>query len=134
VFDGIRNAAIEDRYAWFTAFYNDFFNSENFLGTRLSEQALRHAWNVAAGSSWYASFAVVDSWLTDFRSDVEKVTVPALIVHGTDDRILPINSTGREFTKRLPSAEYVEIEDAPHGMLWTHGAEINEILLRFLAK
>ncbi|BBE21807.1 arylesterase [Arthrobacter sp. MN05-02] len=134
VFDGIRNAAIEDRYAWFTNFYNDFFNTDNFLGNRLSEEALRNAWNVASGSSWYASFAVVDSWLTDFRSDVEKVTVPALIVHGTDDRILPIDSTGREFTKRLPSAEYVEIEDAPHGMLWTHGAEINEVLLRFLAK
>ena len=134
VFDGIRNAAIEDRYAWFTNFYNDFFNTDNFLGNRLSEEALRNSWNVAAGSSWYASFAVVDSWLTDFRSDIEKVTVPSLIVHGTDDRILPIDSTGREFTKRLPSAEYVEIEDAPHGMLWTHGAEINEVLLRFLAK
>ena len=134
VFDGIRNAAIEDRYAWFTNFYNDFFNTDNFLGNRLSEEALRNAWNVAAGSSWYASFAVVDSWLTDFRSDIEKVTVPSLIVHGTDDRILPIDATGREFTKRLPSAEYVEIEDAPHGMLWTHGAEINEVLLRFLAK
>ncbi len=134
VFDGIRNAAIEDRYAWFTNFYNDFFNTDNFLGNRLSEEALRNSWNVAAGSSWYASFAVVDSWLTDFRSDIEKVTVPSLIVHGTDDRILPIDATGREFTKRLPSAEYVEIEDAPHGMLWTHGAEINDILLRFLAK
>lgn len=134
VFDGIRNAAIEDRYAWFTNFYNDFFNTDNFLGNRLSEEALRNSWNVAAGSSWYASFAVVDSWLTDFRADIGKVTVPSLIVHGTDDRILPIDATGREFTKRLPSAEYVEIEGAPHGMLWTHGAEINEILLRFLAK
>ncbi|TKV28600.1 alpha/beta hydrolase [Arthrobacter sp. NamB2] len=134
VFDGIRTAATDDRYAWFTNFYNDFFNTDNFLGNRLSEEALRNAWNVAAGSSWYASFAVVDSWLTDFRSDIDKVTVPALIVHGTDDRILPIDATGREFTKRLPSAEYVEIDDAPHGMLWTHGAEINEILLRFLAK
>lgn len=134
VFDGIRNAAIEDRYAWFSNFYNDFFNTDNFLGNRLSEDALRSAWNVASGSSWYASFAVVDTWLTDFRGDIEKITVPSLIVHGTDDRILPIDSTGREFTKRLPSAEYVEIEGAPHGMLWTHGAEINETLLRFLAK
>jgi non-heme chloroperoxidase len=133
VFDGIRSAAIEDRYAWFTNFYNDFFNTDTFLGNRLSEEALRNAWNVASGSSWYASFAVVDSWLTDFRADIEKITVPTLIAHGTDDRILPIDATGREFTKRLPAAEYVEIEGAPHGMLWTHGAEINEILLPFLA-
>lgn len=134
VFDDIRNAAIADRYAWFTDFYNNFFNTDNFLGNRLSEEALRNAWNVAAASSWYASFAVVDSWMTDFRSDVEKITVPTLIVHGMQDRILPIDATSREFTKRLPSAEYVELEDAPHGMLWTHAAEINEILLRFLAK
>ncbi|TQJ61449.1 peroxiredoxin [Arthrobacter sp. SLBN-83] len=134
VFDSIRNAALEDRYAWFASFYKDFFNTDTFLGSRLSEEALRSAWNVAAGSSWYASFAVVDSWLTDFRADVGKITVPALIVHGTDDRILPIDATGREFTKRLPSAEYVEIEGAPHGMLWTHSDEINEILLRFLNK
>ncbi|MDQ0769295.1 non-heme chloroperoxidase [Pseudarthrobacter defluvii] len=134
VFDGIRNAAIEDRYAWFAGFYEDFFNTDAFLGSRLSEEALRSAWNVAARSSWYASFAVVDSWLTDFRADVEKITVPALIVHGTEDRILPIGATGRQFTQRVPSAEYVEIDGAPHGMLWTHSAEINEILLRFLNK
>lgn len=47
---------------------------------------------------------------------------------------MPINATGREFTRRLPSAEYVEIDGAPHGMLWTHSAEINEVLLRFLNK
>jgi len=134
VFDGIRKAAVEDRYAWFADFYKDFFYTERYLGSRLSEEAMRNAWNVAAGSSWYASFAVVDSWLTDFRADVEKITVPALIVHGTEDRILPIDATGREFTRRLPSAEYVEIEGAPHGMLWTHSGEINEILLRFLNK
>ncbi|WP_324645097.1 alpha/beta hydrolase [Pseudarthrobacter sp. LT1] len=134
VFDGIRNAATEDRYAWFARFYEDFFNTDTFLGSRLSEEALRSAWNVAARSSWYASFAVVDSWLTDFRADVGKITVPALIVHGTEDRILPIGATGRQFTKCVPSAEYVEIEGAPHGMLWTHSGEINEILLRFLNK
>lgn len=49
--------------------------TDNFLGNRLSQEALRSAWNVAAGSSWYASYAVVDSWLTDFRSDIEQVTV-----------------------------------------------------------
>ena len=134
VFDGIRSAAVEDRYAWFTNFYKDFFNTDVYLGNRLSEDALRNAWNVASGSSWFASFAVVDTWLTDFRTDIAKITVPALIVHGTEDRILPIDSTGREFTKHLPAADYVEIDGAPHGMLWTHGAEVNEILLGFLAK
>ncbi|MGH3704300.1 MAG: alpha/beta fold hydrolase, partial [Agromyces sp.] len=101
---------------------------------RISEAAVRGSWNVAAGSSWFASSAVVETWLTDFRADIEKIDVPALILHGTADRILPIDATGREFTKRLPAAEYVEIEGAPHGLLWTHGEEVNRALLAFLAK
>jgi hypothetical protein len=43
VFDGIRNAAIDDRYAWFADFYDNFFNTDKFLGNRLSEEALRNA-------------------------------------------------------------------------------------------
>ncbi|GAP60339.1 non-haem bromoperoxidase BPO-A2 [Arthrobacter sp. Hiyo1] len=55
-------------------------------------------------------------------------------MHGTADNILPIDVTGRRFAEALPSAEYVEIDGAPHGLLWTHGAEINQALLGFLAK
>ena len=54
-------------------------------------------------------------------------------MHGTADNILPIDVAGRQFAKALPSAEYVEIDGAPHGLLWTHAAEVNEVLLRFLA-
>jgi len=44
-----------------------------------------------------------------------------------------IEATGRLFAKAMPAATYVEIEGAPHGMLWTHAEEVNEILLDFLA-
>ena len=134
VFDGILQSAKTDRYSWFDGFYENFYNLDETLGTRISEAAVRGSWNVAAGASWFASSAVIPTWLTDFRGDIPKIDVPTLIVHGTADRILPIDSTGREFTKLLPEAEYVEIDGAPHGMLWTHSAEINELLLRFLAE
>ena len=134
VFDGIYEAATTDRYAWFDDFYQNFYNLDENLGRRISEAAVRASWNVAASASWFASSAVVQSWLTDFRGDIEKIDVPALILHGTADRILPIDATAREFAKRLPSADYVEIEGAPHGLLWTHGAEVSEALLAFLAK
>ncbi|MGI9824624.1 alpha/beta fold hydrolase [Agromyces sp. Marseille-Q5079] len=134
VFDGIFEAATTDRYAWFDDFYQNFYNLDETLGSRISEAAVRASWNVAASASWFASSAVVQSWLTDFRGDIEKIDVPALILHGTADRILPIDATAREFVKRLPSADYVEIEGAPHGLLWTHGAEVSEALLAFLAK
>ncbi|WP_149202370.1 alpha/beta fold hydrolase [Actinotalea subterranea] len=132
VFDGIAATARADRYAWYDQFYADFFNTDENLGTRLSEAAVRGAWVTAAGSAPIGAYAVVPAWLTDFRADIEKVDVPALILHGTADRILPIDATARRFRERLPQATYVEVEGAPHGLLWTHAAEVNEALLSFL--
>jgi pimeloyl-ACP methyl ester carboxylesterase len=132
VFDGISAAVRADRYAYFTEFYKNFYNTDDNLGTRLSEEALRNSWNVAAGASWFASSAAVPTWVTDFRADIPKIDVPALILHGTADNILPIDATGRRFHKLLPAAKYVEIENAPHGLLWTHGDEVTKELLDFL--
>jgi non-heme chloroperoxidase len=134
VFDGILAAVTSDRYAYFTDFYRNFYNTDENLGTRLSEEALRNSWNVAAGASWFASSAAVPTWVTDFRGDIPKIDVPTLILHGTADNILPIDATARPFHKLLPSAEYVEIEGAPHGLLWTHADEVNQALLAFLTK
>jgi peroxiredoxin len=132
VFAGIEQSAKADRFAWYDDFFQNFYNLDENLGSRISEAAVRGSWNVAAGASWFAASAVVQSWLTDFRADIEKVDVPALILHGTADRILPIDSTAREFAKRLPDAEYVEIEGAPHGLLWTHADEVTQALLTFV--
>ncbi|CAL9551753.1 alpha/beta fold hydrolase [Streptomyces sp. enrichment culture] len=134
VFEGIEKAVTADRYAYFTAFYQDFYNLDENLGTRISEEALRNSWNVAAGSSPYASIAAVATWTTDFRADLAKIDVPALILHGTADRILPIEATGEPFHQALPQADYVVVEGAPHGLLWTHAQEVTDALLAFLAK
>lgn len=136
VFDGIQAAARGDRYAWFGQFYNDFYNLDENLGSRISEEVVRSSFAVASGAGAKASWAVVPSWLTDFRADLPKIAetgVPVLIVHGTGDRILPIDATGRLFAKALPKARYLEIEGAPHGFLWTHADEISDALVSFLA-
>jgi non-heme chloroperoxidase len=135
VFDGLTEAVTADRYAFFTEFFKNFYNSDTFLGTpRLSQEAVNASWNAATAAGATAAVAAQPTWLTDFRKDIPKIDVPALILHGTADNILPIDSTGRLFAKALPSAEYVEIEGAPHGLLLTHAAEVNEALLRFLAE
>jgi pimeloyl-ACP methyl ester carboxylesterase len=134
VFEGIEQAVTADRYAYFTAFYQDFYNLDENLGTRISEEAVRNSWNVAAGASWYASLACVATWTTDFRADLPKIDVPTLILHGTADRILPIEATAEPFHRALPQAEYVVVEGAPHGLLWTHAQEVTDALLAFLAK
>ncbi|WP_066289977.1 alpha/beta fold hydrolase [Arthrobacter sp. B6] len=135
VFDGLTKAVTADRYAFFTEFFKNFYNTDTFLGTpRLSQEAVNASWSLAAGAGATASVAAQPTWLTDFRADIPRIDVPALIVHGTADNILPIDSTGRLFAKALPSADYVEIEGAPHGLLWTHAAEVNDALLAFLKK
>ncbi|MFH8885238.1 alpha/beta fold hydrolase [Streptomyces californicus] len=132
VFDGIAEQAEADRYAWYESFFVDFFNTDETLGSRLSEAALRANWITAIGSAPMAAHACVPAWLTDFRADVERIDVPSLILHGTADRILPIDATAREFRRLLPEARYVEIDGAPHGFLLTHAAEVNAALIDFL--
>ncbi|GAA4625291.1 alpha/beta fold hydrolase [Cellulomonas oligotrophica] len=132
-FQGVADTVRADRYAYFTGFYQDFFNLDETLGQRISEEAVRHAWDLASRSGAVASAAAPLTWPTDFRADIAAVDVPALILHGTADRILPIDATGRRFAQALPGARYVEVEGAPHGLLTTHAAEVNEALLSFLA-
>ncbi len=133
-FDDVVAAVKADRYAYYTAFFHDFYNLDENLGTRISEEAVRHSWNTAARGGSFAASAAPATWYTDFRADIPAVDVPALILHGTADRILPAEGTARPFHKALPSADYVEIEGAPHGLLWTHAEEVNTALLAFLAK
>jgi pimeloyl-ACP methyl ester carboxylesterase len=135
VFDGIEAAARGDRYAWFTQFFADFYNLGENLGSRISQEAVTASWGVAVSSAPVAAYAVVPAWIEDFRADVEAVRNsgrPALILHGTADNILPIDATARRFRQLLPEAQYVEIEGAPHGLLWTHADEVNAALLAFL--
>ncbi|MFC4563442.1 alpha/beta fold hydrolase [Nocardiopsis mangrovi] len=135
VFDGIEAAAKGDRYAWYTQFFSDFYNLDENLGVRISPEAVTGSWNTAVSSAPVAAYAVVSSWIEDFRADVEAVRAsgkPALILHGTADNILPIDATARRFRRLLPEARYVEVENAPHGLLWTHADEVNTALLDFL--
>lgn len=136
VFDGIAESARADRFAWFGQFFSNFYNLDDTLGTRISQEAVDASWATATRSAPVAAYAVVPTWIEDFRADVDAVRAsgkPALILHGTADNILPIDSTGRPFHAALPEATYVEVEGAPHGLLWTHAAEVNEALLAFLS-
>lgn len=132
-FDGIAADVRADRYAFIEGFFANFYNLDDNLGSRISQAAVDASIRVAglAGNAGIAAAPL--TWPTDFRADISSVTVPALILHGTADNVLPIDKTARKFRELLPDATYVEIEGAPHGLLWTHGDEVNEALLAFLA-
>jgi pimeloyl-ACP methyl ester carboxylesterase len=133
VFDDTQSAIAADRFAYLTAFFKDFYNLDEFLGTRISEEAVRDSWDVAAGASPVATYACPPTWHTDFRADLAKIDVPTLVTHGTADRILTIEAAGARTHELVDDSHYVVIDGAPHGCLWTHADEVNRALLEFLA-
>ena len=99
---------------------------------RISEETVRATWDAAADASPIATWACPPGWLEDFADDITRIDVPTLILHGTADRILPIDGQGRRLHAALPDARYVEIDGGPHVMCVTHAHEVNDELLAFL--
>jgi non-heme chloroperoxidase len=132
VFEDIKAAIVKDRYAYFKDFLDNFYNVDKLAPARITEQAWQASFNVAAGSSPYATYACVDTWLTDFRADLPKIDVPTLVVHGTEDRILPYEATAKRLPGLIGDLELVTVEGGPHNIAWTHPDEVNKALLGFL--
>jgi non-heme chloroperoxidase len=133
VFKDIQAAIVKDRYAYFKDFFDNFYNVDKLAPDRISEQAFQASFNVAAGSSPHASYACVDTWLTDFRADLPNIDVPVLVVHGTEDRILPFDSTAARLPALIRDCTLVPVEEGPHHIGWTHPDEVAGALLEFIA-
>jgi non-heme chloroperoxidase len=133
VFEDIKAAIVNDRYAFFKGFLDDLYNVDALAPDRISDEALHASFDVAVGSSPYASYACVNTWLTDFRDDLPKIDVPTLVVHGTEDRILPFEVTAARLGELIAEVTVVPVEGAPHNLCWTHPEEVNAALLGFLA-
>ena len=133
VFEGIKAAIVKDRYAYFKDFFDNFYNVDKLHPERIGDEALAASFNVAAGASPYASYACVDTWLTDFRADLPKIDVPVLVVHGTEDRILPYEATAARLPELIDDVTVIPVDGGPHNIGWTHPEELNHALLEFLA-
>jgi non-heme chloroperoxidase len=134
VFVGIEKAVAADRYAFFTGFFQNFYNTDLLLGKRVSEQAVQASWNIAAGASATASLACVAAWHEDFREDLARIDVPTLVIQGDADRILPITATGLRTAKLIKGARLLVVKDGPHCIPWTHAEDVNAQLLSFLGE
>jgi non-heme chloroperoxidase len=132
VFAGIQKAVAADRYTFFTEFFKNFYNTDVLLGKRVSEQVVQASWNLAAGASATASLACVPTWHEDFRKDVSRIDVPALVIHGDADRIVPITASGARTAKLIKGARLSIVKNGPHCITWTHAEEVNSELVNFL--
>lgn len=134
VFDGIKAAILGDRFAYLETFLNDSYNADVLGGSRISDQAWHAGFIAALGASAYATHACVDTWLTDFRADLRSFDVPTLVIHGADDRILPVRATAERLPGFIEDVRVVTLDRGPHNIAWTHSDEVNAALLTFLAK
>jgi len=132
VFDGIKQAIAADRLAFLSEFLRNFYNVDVLGGKLISDQVVQQSWNVAAGASAKGSLDCVTAWYTDFRKDLPKIDVPALVIHGDADRIVPIAASGELTAKAVKGARKVVIQGGPHGLTWTHADQVNKELLAFL--
>jgi non-heme chloroperoxidase len=132
VFEGIKAAVVADRYAYFKDFLDNFYNVDKLGPERISDRAWQASFNVAAGASPFATYACVDTWLTDFRDDLPKIDVPVLVVHGTEDRILPFDSTAARLPALIADCTLVPVEGGPHNIGWTFPDEVNRALFEFI--
>lgn len=135
VFEDIKQSIRDDRLAYQKDFLDNFFNVDVFGGTRISDQAWQNCWNVAASASAIGTLKSVDTWGTDFRGDIPRLaSVPVLVVQGTKDRILPIDSTGRRLPALIEGLDYHEIDGGPHNIGWTHAELLNPLFLDFVRR
>jgi non-heme chloroperoxidase len=133
VFDGIRAGLRADRPVALMEFLKNFYSVGGVDGKRASERVIEANWVVAVGASPIGTVDCVYAWTEDFRKDIARNDLPTMIIHGDDDRILPIDVTARRQAKLIEGMKFIEIKGGSHGLPWTHAEEINAELVSFLA-
>ncbi len=129
---GMRQALEDDREAFFEEFTTNFFSAGDTMVA--SDDQREQALAVAKRSDERAALECMDAWATDFRRDLEAVTVPTLVIHGDQDAIVPLEGSGKRTHEAVSGSRLVVIEGGPHGVNVTHAEEFNEALLGFLAE
>lgn len=129
---GFEAAVKGDRLAFLDGFTRSFFAAGD-SDDLISEPARLYHQQIAAFASAKGTLDCIAAWgRTDFRADLEKVTVPTLVIHGGSDGIVPFEVSGKRSHEAIAGSKLVVIEGGPHGFNATHADEFNQALLDFL--
>ena len=133
-FDQMTEGMKEDRAHFFEGFFKDFYGV-GLVTQPVSDEVLAWSRNVAMQASLKATLACAEAFATtDFRPDLAAFSVPTLIIHGTSDKTVPIDATGRAAARGIPQAKLIEYDGAPHGLFVTHKDRLTSDLLAFLGQ
>lgn len=121
-----------DRAKFWTGFFKDFYGV-GLLAQPVSDEVIAWSCAVAMQASLKATLDCADAFATtDFRPDLASITVPTLIIHGTSDQTVPIDTSARRAGAGIANSRVIEYDGAPHGLLATHKAEVARDVLAFL--
>jgi len=133
VFQQMTEGMKSDFRHFFTSFFKDFYGV-GLLSHPVSDEELRWAWMTTMKASQYATLQAAAAFAyTDFRPDLPYFKVPTLVIHGTSDKTVPIDATGRVVADQVPDAQLVEYLGEPHAVFATQTQRLCSDLLRFLA-
>ena len=130
---GFLAGVTSDRIAFLDKFTTGFFSAGGEL--KVSQAQREYARDIAAFASPKGTLDCITAFgRTDFRGDLEKITVPTLVIHGDSDAIVPFEASGKRSAQAIAGSELVVIEGGPHGINASHAEQFNRALLGFLAR
>ena len=132
VFDEMTNGMKEDRAKFFAGFFKDFFGV-SLVSHPVGAELIEWARAVSMQAGLRPTLACAKAFgTTDFRPDLAAFKVPTLIIHGTDDKTVPIAASGRAAAKGIANSTLIEYDGAPHGLFATHKERFTKDLLAFV--
>ena len=132
VFDGLRSALVANRAQFFIDVPTGPFYGFNRPGAEISQGLIDNWWRQGMMGGANAHYECIKAFSeTDFTEDLKKIDVPVLVMHGTDDQIVPYADTAPLAVKLLSNGTLKTYEGLPHGMLSTHPDVVNPDMLAF---
>ena len=134
VFDGMGAGIAADRAAFWPLFFKSFYGVGT-LSHPVSREVIEWSCDVSMQASLRATLECAKAFsTTDLRPDLKSFTVPTLIIHGTADQTVPIDTSARAAAAGISGSTLLEYDGAPHGLLASHKSQLIEDVLQFLAR
>jgi non-heme chloroperoxidase len=133
VFDDLQNQTATRRSAFYRDLASGPFYGFNRPGVEPSEALIQNWWRQGMMGGAKAHYdGIVAFSQTDFTGDLQKITIPVLVMHGDDDQIVPYANSGPLTASLLKNGTLKTYHGYPHGMPTTQAETINADILAFL--
>ncbi|VVP05334.1 Non-heme chloroperoxidase [Pseudomonas fluorescens] len=133
VFDDMRKQLAANRSQFYLDVASGPFYGFNRPGAAVSPGMIQNWWRQGMAGAANAHYECIKAFSeTDFTDDLRAITVPALVMHGDDDQIVPIADSALLSSKLLKNGSLKVYEKYPHGMCTTHADVVNQDLLKFI--